>query len=52
MPTKDVRENNVISLCALTVSNFVDRFLLWTGKPSILIERISFKEESDFVTGG
>lgn len=50
-PPKDVR-NNVTSLCALTMSNFVDRFLLWTSQPSVLIECVFFEEEPDFVTGG
>lgn len=50
--TKDDRESDVISLCVLTVSNLVDRFLFWAGQLSISIERVSFKEKSDFITGG
>lgn len=36
----------------LTVPNLVDRFLLWTGQVSVLIERILFEEKPDFITGG
>jgi len=50
--TKDACENNVINLRVLTVSNLVDRFLLWAGQLSVLIERVLFEEKSDFVTGG
>jgi hypothetical protein len=45
-------ENNVMTLCVLTVSNLVDCFLLWAGQLSFLIERVLFEEKSDFVTGG
>ena len=38
--------------CLLTMSNLVDRFLLWAGQLSILIQCIFFKEEPDFITRG
>jgi len=34
------------------MTNLVNRFLLWAGQLSILIERVLFEEKSDFVTGG
>lgn len=41
-----------VYMFVLTVSNLVDRFLLWAGQLSVPIECLFFEKKSDFVTGG